>query len=142
LLPCAPMMIRSAHADSRTYHLSDKDIVGGHKPHDLAAVVDPQRQHHQLPSLHLQIAMGWDDEHLNQFRIHGKSYGIAKIGGISFSDDPDSVRLKDLGLRINERFYYEYDFTDGWQHEVRLEAIQWISIQNYQRQKGCLVKKA
>jgi hypothetical protein len=89
-----------------------------------------------------QIAMGWSDEHLHQFRIHGKRYGIAKIGGISFSDDPDAVRLTDLGLRIKERFYYEYDFTDGWQHEVRVEAIQWISIQNYQRQKGCLVKKA
>ncbi len=70
-----------------------------------------------------QIAMGWRDEHLHQFRIHGKGYGIAKIGGITFSDDPDSVRLKDLGLRISERFYYEYDFTDGWKHEARLEAI-------------------
>ena len=70
-----------------------------------------------------QIAMGWSDEHLHQFRIHGKRYGIAKIGGISFSDDPDAVRLTDLGLRIKERFYYEYDFTDGWQHEVRVEAI-------------------
>jgi hypothetical protein len=31
-----------------------------------------------------------------------------------FSDDPDAVRLKDLGLRVNERFNYDYDFTDGW----------------------------
>jgi hypothetical protein len=78
-----------------------------------------------ISNLHyiFQMAMGWDDEHLHQFRIHGKRYGIAKIGGITFSDDPDSVRLKDLGLRINERFYYEYDLTDGWQHEIRIEAI-------------------
>lgn len=71
----------------------------------------------------IQIAMGWSDDHLHQFRIHGKRYGIARIGGISFSDDPDSVRLKDLGLRINERFLYEYDFTDNWQHHVRVENI-------------------
>jgi hypothetical protein len=71
----------------------------------------------------IQIAMGWTDDHLHQFRIHGKRYGIARIGGISFSDDPDSVRLKDLGLRINERFIYEYDFTDNWQHQIRFEAI-------------------
>ncbi len=63
------------------------------------------------------------DDHLNQFRIHGKRYGIARIGGISFSDDPDTVRLKDLGLRINERSLYEYDFTDDWQHQIRIEAI-------------------
>jgi hypothetical protein len=70
----------------------------------------------------IQIAMGWSDDHLHQFRIHGKRYGIARIGGVSFSDDPNTVRLKDLGLRINERFYYEYDFTDDWQHLIRIEA--------------------
>jgi hypothetical protein len=41
----------------------------------------------------VQIAMGWSDDHLHQFRIHGKRYGIARIGGISFRDDPDTVRL-------------------------------------------------
>ena len=36
----------------------------------------------------IQIAMGWSGDHLHQFRIHGKRYGIARMGGISFSDDP------------------------------------------------------
>ena len=71
----------------------------------------------------IQIAMGWSDDHLHQFRIHGKRYGIYRIGGISFSDDPNTVRLKDLGLRIKERFLYEYDFTDDWQHLIRVEDI-------------------
>ena len=62
----------------------------------------------------LQITMGWSDDHLHRFRIHGKEYGIARIGGISFSNDPDKVRLKDFQFRINERFLYEYDFTDDW----------------------------
>jgi hypothetical protein len=33
------------------------------------------------------------------------------------------VQLADLGLRVRERFLYEYDFTDGWQRDVRVEAI-------------------
>ena len=33
------------------------------------------------------------------------------------------MRLVDLGLRVSERFLYEYDFTDGWQHDVRIERI-------------------
>ena len=70
----------------------------------------------------IQIVIGWSDYHLHQFRIHGKRYGICRIGGILFSNDPHTVRLKDLGLRINERFYYEYDFTDDWQHLIRVEA--------------------
>src|SRR5919199_183137 len=71
----------------------------------------------------LQIALGWSDEHLNRFVIHGREYGVSHLGGISFRDDPRQVRLADLGLRVRERFLYEYDFTDGWQHDVRLEQI-------------------
>ena len=48
------------------------------------------------------------------FRIHGKQYGIARIGGLSFSNDPDTIRLNDFRFRINETFLYEYDFTDDW----------------------------
>ena len=71
----------------------------------------------------LQISLGWSDDHLHRFRIHGKQYGIARLGGLSFSDDPETVRLKDFRFRINECFRYEYDFTDGWRHQIRVEAI-------------------
>ena len=71
----------------------------------------------------LQIALGWSDEHLNRFVIHGREYGVSHLGGIGFRDDPRQVRLADLGLRVRERFLYEYDFTDGWQHDVRIEQI-------------------
>jgi hypothetical protein len=84
----------------------------------------------------VQIAMGWSDDHLHQFRIHGKRYGITRIGGIWFSDDPDCVRLMDLGLRNNERFFYEYDFTDGWQHQIRVEAI--LAPEAHRRYPVCI----
>ena len=71
----------------------------------------------------LQIAMGWTDTHLHRFRIHGRQYGIARIGGISFSHDPRKVRLKDFRFRLNEHFFYEYDSTNEWRHQVRVEAI-------------------
>src|SRR5437764_6361167 len=71
----------------------------------------------------LQLAFGWSDEHLNRFVIHGREYGVWHDGGIGFRDDPRRVHLVDLGLRVRERFLYEYDFTDGWQHDVRLEQI-------------------
>jgi Plasmid pRiA4b ORF-3-like protein len=71
----------------------------------------------------LQIALGWTDTHLHQFRIQGKKYGIAQIGGIGFRDNPHQVRLADLGLRLGECFFYDYDFGDHWQHQLRVEAI-------------------
>jgi hypothetical protein len=45
------------------------------------------------------------------------------LGGIGFRDDPGQVELADLDLRPGERFVYEYDFTDGWQHDVRVEQV-------------------
>jgi hypothetical protein len=69
----------------------------------------------------LQAVMSWSDSHLHRFRIHGKAYGIARLGGISFGDDPFEVRLCDFRLHRGEQFFYEYDFSDGWVLGVRLE---------------------
>ena len=61
--------------------------------------------------------------HLHRFVIHGKDYGIAQIGGISFSDDPRKVKLADLGWRVKERFLYEYDFGNYWQHQRKINRV-------------------
>jgi len=71
----------------------------------------------------LQTAFGWGGEHLHRFVIHGVEYGISYVGGVGFRDDPHRVRLADLGLRPTERFVYDYDFTDGWRLDLRLEQI-------------------
>ena len=70
----------------------------------------------------LQIAFGWSDEHLNLFHIYRQDYEVYHDCDISFSTDPEPVRLSDFKFRINERLRYEYDFGDCWQHSVRVEA--------------------
>lgn len=71
----------------------------------------------------IQIIMGWSNSHLHRFIIHGKQYGIAQPGGLWFRDDPTQVKLSTLGFRLHERFLYEYDLGDHWQHQIRVEAI-------------------
>ncbi len=71
----------------------------------------------------LQTALGWCDDHLNRFVIQGREFGASHFGGIGFCNDPQRVRLVDFGLRNSDRFLYEYDFTDGWQHDVRVERM-------------------
>jgi hypothetical protein len=39
----------------------------------------------------------------------------------STSRDARQVRLADFQFRTNERFLYEYDLRDSWQHHVRVE---------------------
>jgi hypothetical protein len=70
----------------------------------------------------LQVAFGWDDQHLNRFEIRGREYAVYRDGGGMIAIDARGVRLDSLNLRCLERFLYEYDFGDGWIHELRLEA--------------------
>ena len=83
------------------------------------------RSDHSIADLHytIQIAMGWSDAHLNRFHIHGKDYGVAHEGGLTFSDDPERVLLGQFGFRLRERFLYEYDFYGRWEHNIRLEKV-------------------
>jgi Plasmid pRiA4b ORF-3-like protein len=69
----------------------------------------------------LQLAFDWSDSHLNIFRIHGKDFGVYRLGGPVFDEDAKKVRLADFHFRIGERFLYEYDFGDHWEHQIRLE---------------------
>ncbi|MFT7614983.1 MAG: hypothetical protein ACI9J3_003971 [Parvicellaceae bacterium] len=71
----------------------------------------------------IQIVMGWQDLHLNCFRIRTKEYGVYHDGGIMFSDNPIKVLLADLNLLEGEKFRYDYDFGDDWIHELRIEKI-------------------
>ena len=72
---------------------------------------------------YIQVAFDWSGEHLHRFRIHGKDYGIADLGGMSFDDDPHQVPLSRFRLHPRESFRYEYDFTANWRVDIRLEEI-------------------
>jgi hypothetical protein len=71
----------------------------------------------------LQAAFGWSDEHLHRFTIHAVEYGLWRPGSAGFSRDARQVRLDSFGLRRGERFTYEYNFTAGWRHDIRVEEI-------------------
>jgi hypothetical protein len=71
----------------------------------------------------LQTAFGWSGEHLHRFVIHGREYGISSVGGPGFRDDARQVRLGELGLRLGERFSYEYNYCAAWEVHLRVEEI-------------------
>jgi hypothetical protein len=72
----------------------------------------------------LQLAFGWGDEHLHRFVIHGAEHGICYAGGPWFRHDARTTRLCGLGLRMRERFSYEYDFFAAWRVDLRVEQIR------------------
>jgi hypothetical protein len=73
--------------------------------------------------------MGWQDYHLHAFDILEPATGTkATIGipdGPSDTEFLPSVRLRiaDYFSMANRLASYEYDFGDGWVHEIRLEKM-------------------
>ena len=87
----------------------------------------------------LQIAFGWTNEHLHQFLIRWKPYGTGRSGGISFDDNPHQIRLCDFHFCTRERWVYEYDLNNWWQHEIRLEQV--LPLDLAKRYPVCLAGK-
>jgi hypothetical protein len=81
-----------------------------------------------LGALHkvIQIVMGWRQGHMHQFIVNKESYGEAVFAGM----EPDLKMKDENGILLSQiiqggkkpvRFLYEYDFGDGWQHEILFE---------------------
>lgn len=67
----------------------------------------------------IQAAMGWQNYHMHAFRVGDVSYGRPDPDGELGFLDERKVQLGDLAA---DRIEYEYDFGDGWEHELVIEA--------------------
>jgi len=83
-----------------------------------------------LEELHfaIQVAMGWTNSHLHQFKIDDVAYGMADVDGAEDMelDDERQVRLEDVAEE-GDSFVYEYDFGDSWEHEVTVKKVRTVS---------------
>ena len=76
----------------------------------------------KLGKLHdvIQTAMGWTNSHMHAFVAGGTVYGTPdpEFGGGTKSER--SVRLDGV-VDEGGKLRYEYDFGDGWEHEIKVE---------------------
>lgn len=81
----------------------------------------------RLDRLHLaiQVAMGWTDTHLYEFRIGAAGWGQPDPDGVY--DGPMDAKKARLAAVLadagRKTFGYVYDFGDGWDHSIKLEKI-------------------
>jgi hypothetical protein len=82
-----------------------------------------------LVDLHeyIQAAFGWENYHLHQFEIDGVRYSQPAPDGedfdMEFEDETDVLLSKLLPKSSRKaRWIYEYDFGDGWRHEILFEG--------------------
>jgi hypothetical protein len=85
-----------------------------------------------LAKLHevFQVVLGWNDSHLHEFRVGAMCYGIPDP---DFPEDravisEESAVLHEVLKPSISRFSYLYDFGDGWEHDVLIEASAAITV--------------
>lgn len=78
---------------------------------------------------HIQTAMGWMNSHLHQFMIGGVLHGDPQLLCEGWVDEVQPVDSRETRIStivpVNGkplRFEYEYDFGDGWHHEIVFEG--------------------
>ncbi len=80
-----------------------------------------------LAKLHriLQTAMGWYDSHLHQFIVGRTYYGVPSRDDFLDMDlkNERKAMLSQILSRPKQKIVYEYDFGDGWEHEILLERV-------------------
>jgi hypothetical protein len=68
--------------------------------------------------------MGWDDYHAHYFKFGSVYYGSSElVESDPDTRDEDDFTLGSLLKRRGQTLEFEYDFGDGWEHQVRLEKV-------------------
>lgn len=82
------------------------------------------RSETRLPKLarFLEKAMGWEGYHLHMFDVGGILFGEPDEDA-DYLIDERAATVKHVLPRIGSGLRWEYDFGDGWEHDVVVERI-------------------
>jgi len=105
-----------------------KIVLKGSKPKIWRRILVPSDL--LLSDLHkiIQTTMGWTNSHLHQF-IKDKTFYVQKSTEDDFwwninYMDYAKIKISVLLKKEKDKIIYEYDFGDGWEHDIILEKIR------------------
>jgi hypothetical protein len=75
----------------------------------------------------IQTSMGWTNSHLHQF-VKDEVFYTEKMEDDDMWNEMNNVdyktmKISDLLKKEKDEIVYEYDFGDGWEHDIILEKI-------------------
>lgn len=78
-----------------------------------------------LPDFHkvIQTVMGWSNAHFHQFMAYNTIFALPDEDPYLEIRDYRTIPLQELLDEVGGTILYEYDFGDGWTHDIVLEAI-------------------
>jgi hypothetical protein len=75
----------------------------------------------------IQLSMGWGIYHLYEFKVDGYKIGVIDEEmddygfGASEMIDSEEITLEEIISKGINKFTYEYDFGDSWDHSIEIE---------------------
>ena len=72
----------------------------------------------------VQVAMGWEDRHLHEWRFGERTFGSAEEE--DWGEELEDESLFELGqlAETDSAFHYDYDLGDGWEHLVEVVSVE------------------
>jgi hypothetical protein len=71
----------------------------------------------------IQIAFGWEDRHLHEWRAGDLVYGLSDEDSWGEALADESSALLAEVAPLDSVLHYDYDFGDGWEHLVEVTAV-------------------
>lgn len=71
----------------------------------------------------VQVAMGWEDRHLHEWRIGEAVYSGGEEDWGEGTGDENRVLLGDLAP-ADSVLHYDYDLGDGWEHLIEVVSVE------------------
>ncbi len=72
----------------------------------------------------IEGAIGWLGGHLHAFEVGGVIFDIPDGEGFRTTLDERTVRLADVLPAVESTMRWDYDFGDGWEHDIVVEAVE------------------
>jgi len=88
---------------------------------------------YNLGHLHtvIQMVMGWTNSHLHQFEINRQEYASPDYEEELPEKVRDEKKYKLIKILVEgDKFSYDYDFGDGWRHNLFVEKLVPLSKDN------------
>jgi len=119
------MTIKPTNPDRDIYQLK-VTLLGAKPPIWRRLLVDPDMTLAQLHEV-LQIAMGWENSHMHEFRAREQRFGQPEPAD-PFTRTPRAesertARLRAVLKKAGAKIIYTYDLGDSWEHSIVLEKL-------------------
>jgi hypothetical protein len=72
----------------------------------------------------IQLAFGWEDRHLHEWRVGDVTYGLSDEDSWGEELGDESSTILGEVAPADSVLHYDYDLSEGWEHLVEVQSVE------------------